>query len=132
MLVRSELSHGEMLDESLAFLFAGHETTSTLMSWLLYSLAANPSVDEKVYAELKEHEADILEGQIRAVAVVKLSLGPNFACTRELKYLRYTIMETLRVCSPVPLVERVRDTSNAGAVWGSSRSSARCKLPEVL
>lgn len=94
MLTRSELSHREMLNESLAFLFAGHETTSTLMSWLLFLLASNPQVDDKVYAELKQHEADILE-------------GPSFACTRELKYLRYTIMETLRLCSPVPIVERI-------------------------
>ena len=60
------MSKAQIMDESMAFFLAGHETTrcavqqtlvklhadpcstrSTLMTWLLYALAQNPDVDAK-------------------------------------------------------------------------------------
>ncbi|PZO43414.1 MAG: cytochrome P450 [Pseudanabaena frigida] len=47
------MTDGELRDELLALLFAGHETTATAMSWALYWIYRLPSVKEKLLQELK-------------------------------------------------------------------------------
>jgi len=91
----------QIIDEAMAFLLAGHETTSTLMTWLLYALAINPDVDAKLYKELKEH-----------AAVVK-DRAPTHHDLREMPYLLNTIEETCRLYPPIPLLARqARDQDN--------------------
>jgi len=91
----------QMIDEAMAFLLAGHETTSTLMTWLLYALATNPEVDAKMYDELKER-----------TAVIK-DRAPNHTELRELSYLTNIIEETCRLYPPIPLLARqARDQDN--------------------
>jgi cytokinin trans-hydroxylase len=43
-----------VMDECKTFFFAGHETTSLLLTWTVMLLASNPSWQEKVRAEVKE------------------------------------------------------------------------------
>lgn len=43
-----------IMDECKTFFFAGHETTSLLLTWTVMLLATNPSWQDKVRAELKE------------------------------------------------------------------------------
>jgi cytochrome P450 len=91
----------QMIDEAMAFLLAGHETTSTLMTWLLYALATNPEVDAKLYNELQQN-----------AAVIK-DRAPNHTELRELTYLTNTIEETCRLYPPIPLLARqARDQDN--------------------
>ena len=36
------------------FFLAGYDTTANALSWLIYSLACNPEIQEKVYDEIQE------------------------------------------------------------------------------
>lgn len=44
----------EMKDEVATFLFAGHDTTTSAMSWCLYNLAMHPELQEKCRDEVDE------------------------------------------------------------------------------
>lgn len=46
------LSDTELKDELLTFLFAGHETTATALTWALYWIHRNPEVLQKLQSEL--------------------------------------------------------------------------------
>ena len=48
------MTDGELRDELLALLLAGHETTATAMSWALYWIHYLPEVKEKLLQELKQ------------------------------------------------------------------------------
>lgn len=45
------LTDDEIVEESVGWLFAGHETTASTLAWALYHLAAAPEVQERVAAE---------------------------------------------------------------------------------
>ncbi|MBD2099642.1 cytochrome P450 [Leptolyngbya sp. FACHB-261] len=47
----NRLSEAEILDQALLLLFAGHETTATLLSWTLFELGAHPEWRERLRAE---------------------------------------------------------------------------------
>lgn len=48
------LSDSEIIEQTLLLLVAGHETTATLLSWLLFELAAHPEWINKLRQELTE------------------------------------------------------------------------------
>ncbi len=48
----SKMTDGELRDELLTLLFAGHETTASAMAWALYWLHRCPDVKDKLLAEL--------------------------------------------------------------------------------
>ena len=54
----SGLTDQEIEDEVNTFLFAGHETTATSMTWLLYYLAKYPQHQTKIRDEVDEILAD--------------------------------------------------------------------------
>jgi cytochrome P450 len=45
------LSEDDLIAESLGFLFAGHETTASALTWALFELAHHPSIAETVRGE---------------------------------------------------------------------------------
>ena len=49
---KEKLSKGNIIDQLITFLIAGHETTSGLLSFVWYLLWANPQVEERVIAEV--------------------------------------------------------------------------------
>ncbi|KDN52725.1 cytochrome P450 [Tilletiaria anomala UBC 951] len=51
----NRLSDDDILAQISNFLLAGHETTATAMSWILFYLAGNLEVQDKVRAEVQEH-----------------------------------------------------------------------------
>ncbi|KAF2646002.1 putative cytochrome P450 [Massarina eburnea CBS 473.64] len=88
----------EMLrDELLSLLLAGRDTTASLIGSLLFALAKEPQVWEKVRQEIN----DVLKGEL-----------PTYDQLRELKYARHCLHETLRLYPPVPTNAKmaVRDT----------------------
>lgn len=48
----SKMTDGELRDELLTLLFAGHETTASAMAWALYWLHRHPDIKDKLLAEL--------------------------------------------------------------------------------
>ncbi|KAH7714860.1 CYP4BF1 protein [Aphelenchoides avenae] len=89
----SKYSFDELREEVDTFMFAGHDTTSHAIAWSTWCLATNPAVQEKLYEELNAHFGD----SDRDITVQDL---------KELRYLNNCINESMRVFSPVPLIQR--------------------------
>ena len=81
-------------------LFAGHETTSTTISWMLLELARNPKVQSKLRDEIRKTEATVYargDSQLKAQdldampylnAVIKVLVSPCHAPSRFTSSLR--------------------------------------------
>ena len=92
------LSDGELYDQVLTMVMAGHETTAKSLTWTLHVLAGQPSVVAAVRDEL----ASVLGGRLPTAADLPL-----------LGLTRRVIDEAVRLYPPVWLISRraVRDTS---------------------
>ncbi|XP_058076904.1 cytochrome P450 709B1-like [Magnolia sinica] len=86
------LTINEIIDECKTFFFAGHETTSNLLTWAMYFLSINQEWQEK----LREEVASVC-------GPTKLPDADNLA---RLKLVTMVIFETLRLYSPVIFTER--------------------------
>jgi cytochrome P450 len=88
---RDDEGHGmddeDMIQQLVALLIAGHETTSIAMSWSVYWLCHTPAVDEQLANELSAHSEK----------------GQDLS---ELHYLGLVTKETLRMWPIVPDVLR--------------------------
>lgn len=84
-----ELTNDILAAQAFVFYAAGYETSATTMSFMLYELAKNPDVQEKVIAEIDE----VLNNHNGKVTYETLS---------DLKYMEKVFDETLRI---YPLVE---------------------------
>ncbi|EDS33785.1 cytochrome P450 4c3 [Culex quinquefasciatus] len=89
------LSNADIREEVDTFMFAGHDTTTSCISFAAYHIARNPAVQQKLYDEMVQ------------------VLGPDFKNTQltysnlqELKYLEMTIKEVLRIHPSVPVIGR--------------------------
>lgn len=75
------------------FMFAGHDTTATSVSWALFCIGNDPKCQEKIHEELKE--------------VFKDSQSPSsLKELSQLKYLERVIKESRRLYPSVPVVLR--------------------------
>ena len=83
-------SQERLVDHTLTFLLAGHETTANSLCWLFYLLTQNPRVTEKLQAEV-----DTLGGR-----------PPTYEELKKLNYLNAVIREALRLYPAVPLTIR--------------------------
>ncbi|CAF3786162.1 unnamed protein product [Rotaria sp. Silwood1] len=79
-------------------LTAGHETTSTLMTWTLYNLANNPDICRRLEAEV-----DSVLDNTEEITPSTLSL---------LTYTEAVLKETLRLHQPVPAIVRTAVKDN--------------------
>ncbi|KAK4279833.1 hypothetical protein QN277_011545 [Acacia crassicarpa] len=80
-------------DECKTFFFAGHETTSLLLTWTVMLLACNPSWQEKVRAEVKE--------------VCNNGGIPSHERLSKLTLLQMVINETIRLYPPAMVLPRM-------------------------
>ncbi|KAF0542315.1 cytochrome P450 [Gigaspora margarita] len=87
--VDEQLTHNELISQVMILLLAGHETTSTALSWALYFLAKNPDVQDRLRKEVVELFTD-------------RDHFPTFDEIEQLKYLECVFKETLRIVPPVP------------------------------
>lgn len=54
----NKLTESEVIDQALLLLFAGHETTARLLSWLVYELGIHSHWQERLRSELKQVTGD--------------------------------------------------------------------------
>ena len=90
----SKLSDEEIVAQSITFLLAGYETSSNTLSFLLYHLALNPDVQDKLRTEIKE----AVESNAKRKSLYELA--------QNMEYLDCVIKESQRLCPAVPQVNR--------------------------
>ncbi|MFC4358974.1 cytochrome P450 [Halobium salinum] len=86
-----ELSDEQIYDQMVTMIFAGHETTATVMTFAWYLLATHPAVRRRLHEEL-----DAVLGDEPPTAD---TLG-------ELDYLDHVVNETMRLYPPVHTIPR--------------------------
>ncbi|KAG0195408.1 hypothetical protein BGX28_001485 [Mortierella sp. GBA30] len=91
-----KLTDQELKDQILTFLAAGHETTSTTVTWILYVFSTHPEVQRRVREEFLTEIGRPSEGKI-----------PSYDALNSLPYLNACVKELLRFIPPVPTVSRV-------------------------
>ncbi|KAI1421794.1 cytochrome P450 [Xylaria sp. FL1777] len=99
----------QLRDQLLTFLAAGHETTSSALSWACYLLSKHPEFQDKLREEIRQALPDDTE----------IDQSTDLAGVLEpLPYLNGIMNETLRLYPTVPLTMRqaIRDSSLAGQV----------------
>jgi cytochrome P450 len=82
-----------------AFLFAGHDTTSTLLQWAIYSLSINDAAQKEFLAEL-----DRVFGTLDPMEALSSADGANYIS--ELTFTSAIIKETLRLYPPASSARR--------------------------
>lgn len=95
------LSREEIRNEVRTLVAAGHETTTSLLTWVWYMLAQNPDVEQRLDEELDR----VLHGR-----------QPGVADLPQLPYTRMVLHETLRLYPPICFLGRktTRETIIAG------------------
>lgn len=88
-------SEDEIRSQLVTFLFAGHETSATALTWALYELGRKPAVAERLRAEL----TDVVDGEFATLADLP-----------RLEYTEQVIQETLRRYPPAAAI--FRETNN--------------------
>ncbi|XP_045848590.1 cytochrome P450 3A12-like isoform X5 [Meles meles] len=87
------LSDLELVAQSMTFLFAGYETTSTALSFLAYELATHPDVQQKL-----QEEIDV---------TFPSKAPPTYDALVQMEYLDMVLNETLRLHPIGGRLERV-------------------------
>ncbi|WWC91011.1 uncharacterized protein L201_005951 [Kwoniella dendrophila CBS 6074] len=84
------LSDEEVLAQITTFMLAGNETSSTALTWILYSLAQNPEAQKR----LREEAMSVPDER------------PNLDTLNSLPYMDAVIREVLRLSAPAPATMR--------------------------
>lgn len=92
LLIASGMSDALIRDQLLTLIIAGHDTSTALLTWVLYTVSSHPEVQTRVQDE---------------IAAVLGSSPPDFARVNELHYLDQVINETLRLYPPIHLGSRI-------------------------
>lgn len=98
------LSDEQIREEVNTFMFEGHDTTTSAISFCLYLLSRYPNVQQKLFEEIRTHFGDDLERQI------------NYRDLQNLNYLNCVVKEALRIYPPIPAIGRgLREECKLGA-----------------
>ncbi|XP_049535220.1 cytochrome P450 4d2-like isoform X2 [Anopheles darlingi] len=89
------LSDSDIREEVDTFMFAGHDTTTSCISFACYHLSRNPAIQQKVYEEIQE----IVGPDAARIELTNSTL-------QDLRYLDLVIKETLRINPSVPIFGR--------------------------
>ncbi|KAJ6448694.1 cytochrome P450 [Mycena sanguinolenta] len=85
------MGDAEVLAQIPSFLFAGHETTSSSVSWALHALSLRPDVQSKLREEL----------------LTLYTENPTMDELNSLPYLESVVRETMRIHAPVAHTQRM-------------------------
>ncbi|ORX75916.1 cytochrome P450 [Basidiobolus meristosporus CBS 931.73] len=89
-----QLSFDEMLNEAVVLSIAGHDTTASSLSSVIYVLAKYPAIQEKVREEVNR----VLKSHASTEDI------PSTAEIKMLHYLEATIKESMRLYPPAPIL----------------------------
>lgn len=89
------LTEEEITSEVMTFMFAGHDTTASALSWTLYNLARFPEHQEKCREEID--------------AVLGSKEEFEWSDLNKLNYVHLCIKESNRIYPPVPRISRLLD-----------------------
>ncbi|XP_021193424.3 cytochrome P450 9e2 [Helicoverpa armigera] len=89
-----EWTDSDLVAQAALFLFAGFETASTSMSFLLYELAVNPDVQDRLLQEIREYD-ERNRGKI------------DYNVIQSMTYLDMVVSEGLRLWPPAAIVDRM-------------------------
>ncbi|KAL4689143.1 hypothetical protein H8957_004232 [Semnopithecus entellus] len=87
------LSDQELMAQSIIFIFAGYETTSSVLSFTIYELATHPDVQQKLQEEID--------------AVLPNKAPATYDAVVQMEYLDMVVNETLRLFPIAIRLERV-------------------------
>ena len=119
---RMQLSDSELRGQMTTFLLAGHETTSTLLTWTLHRLSTRPDVQSRLRDEIRGARDQIARDGRGEFEADELNALPYLdAVTREVSRLDPPVSMTVResaVDDVIPLSApiRARDGSTHDAV----------------
>uniref|UniRef100_A0A0A9E3L9 Uncharacterized protein n=1 Tax=Arundo donax TaxID=35708 RepID=A0A0A9E3L9_ARUDO len=85
----------EIIDECKTFFFAGQETTSHLLTWTMFLLSTHPEWQQRLREEVR-----------RECGGRDQQAPPTHDMLNKLKLMNLFLLETLRLYSPVPLIQR--------------------------
>ncbi|KAM0884344.1 hypothetical protein ACQ4PT_031054 [Festuca glaucescens] len=119
------LSIDEIIDECKTFFFAGHETTSHLLTWTMFLLSVYPEWQERLREEVlrecgkKKPNADMLS-KLKEMTMVLLETlrlyGPIIVMLRkpisDMKLGSLNLRKDNEIVIPIPILHRDKD------VWG--------------
>ncbi|MEX0273690.1 MAG: cytochrome P450, partial [Flavobacteriaceae bacterium] len=106
----SFMTRQQLIDEVIILFIAGHETTANALSFTLWLLARNPSIQEKVFME---------------VSKLDFGGGLDLSVLSQLSFTKNCIEESMRLYPPAYFVDRVSvegDTikdsfHKSGTIW---------------
>ncbi|KAG0363480.1 hypothetical protein BGX24_004881 [Mortierella sp. AD032] len=93
-----KLTDTELKAQIMTFMAAGHETTSTTVTWMLHIFSTHPEVQKRVRQEMLDHIGRPSESNQNLLAYDALNALP---------YLNACVKELLRFIPPVPNTSRV-------------------------
>ncbi|KAJ8728451.1 hypothetical protein PYW08_016836 [Mythimna loreyi] len=92
--ITREWTDRDLVAQAFLFFFAGFESVSSSMSFLLYELAVNPDVQERLVQEIREHDA-------------KNGGKFDFNSIQTMTYLDMVVSEVLRLWPPALASDRI-------------------------
>ncbi|THY25748.1 cytochrome P450 monooxygenase [Aureobasidium pullulans] len=91
---------GQVVDQLLTFLAAGHETTATAMTWAVYVLGKHSDVQQKLCDELRASPLPDIRDTGAKVTAEQIE---------QLPYLHAVVNEVLRFYCPIPMTIRIAE-----------------------
>lgn len=88
------LSDNDIREEVDTFMFEGHDTTTSAISFTLRAIACHPEVQKKLFEEVRELFGDDLDRPI------------TYRDIQQLNYMSCVIKESLRLFPPIPAIGR--------------------------
>jgi cytochrome P450 len=96
----ADIDNKQLRDDLMTMLIAGHETTAAMLTWTLFELTQG---DPEMVKEIQNEVRTVLKGKDR----------PDYEDIVEMKKLRYSLIEALRLYPEPPLLIRRARTEDS-------------------